>query len=503
MTPQEAYEELAQREKETAYLSSTTALLHWDQRTQIPPKGHAHRINQLTFLAKLIHNRRTDPRIGELLAVLESSAFTTDPQAVEAVNIREWKRLYERMTKIPEKLAVELARAAAEGEAAWERARPANDWKAFKPYLERLIELKRQQADAYGYDGERYDALLDDYEQGATTSTLEPVLKSLQQFLVNLLARIQDSAKKPDPTLKIRSFPVAEQERFARAVAERLGFDFSAGRLDVSAHPFTTGIGPGDVRITTRYQDHYFNAAFFGVIHEAGHAMYHQGLPVDYWGQPLCRPISLGINESQSRLWENMVARSRAFWRHFYPQAQQRFTSLRDVAMEDFLLSVNEVAPNLIRVEADEVTYNLHILLRFELEVALMRDDLRVDDLPGTWNEKMVAYLGLTPPDYAQGVMQDVHWSGGSIGYFPTYTLGNLYGAQFFAKAHADLGDLEAQFERGEFSPLLGWLREKIHSQGSRYLPRDLLRVVTDEDLEPRYLIEYLERKYGDLYGIR
>ncbi|MEW6529434.1 MAG: carboxypeptidase M32 [Thermodesulfobacteriota bacterium] len=502
MTPQEAYEELAQREKDTAYLSSTTALLHWDQRTQIPPKGHSHRINQLTFLARLIHNRRTDPRIGELLAVLEKSAFTTDPLTVEAVNIREWKRLYERITKIPEKLAVELARAGAEGEAAWERARPANDWAAFKPYLERLVELKRQQADAYGYDEERYDALLDDYEQGATTSSLEPVLKSLQQPLVQLLDRIQGSAKKPDPALRSRPFPVEEQERFARAVAEQLGFDFSAGRLDVSAHPFTTGIGPGDVRITTRYQDHYFNAAFFGVIHEAGHAMYHQGLPVDHWGQPLCRPISLGINESQSRLWENMVARSRAFWRHFYPQAQERFDSLRDVPMDDFLLSVNEVAPNLIRVEADEVTYNLHILLRFELEVALMRDDLRVDYLPDAWNEKMSVYLGLTPPDYAQGVMQDVHWSGGSIGYFPTYTLGNLYGAQFFAKARVDLGDLEAQFERGEFSPLLGWLRNKIHSQGSRYLPRDLLRVVTGEDLEPRYLIEYLEKKYGSLYGL-
>jgi carboxypeptidase Taq len=239
------------------------------------------------------------------------------------------------------------------------------------------------------------------------------------------------------------------------------------------------------------------------VIHEAGHAMYHQGLPLEYWGQPLCRPISLSINESQSRLWENMVARSHAFWRHFYPQAQERFASLQDVPMDDFLLSVNEVAPNLIRVEADEVTYNLHILLRFELEVALMRDDLHVDDLPDAWNEKMSAYLGLTPPDHAEGVMQDVHWSGGSIGYFPTYTLGNLYGAQFLAKARIDLGDLDAQFERGEFSAFLGWLREKIHSQGTRYLPRDLLRVVTGEDLEPRYLIEYLERKYGDLYGIR
>jgi len=295
-------------------------------------------------------------------------------------------------------------------------------------------------------------------------------------------------------------FPIADQESFAKAVAIRIGYDMDAGRLDVSAHPFTTGIGPGDVRITTRYKESSFSEAFFSVIHEAGHALYHQGLPLEHWGTPFCRPVSLGINESQSRMWENMVARSSAFWRRFYPEARAKFSALHDVPFESFLLSVNEVTPSLIRTEADEVTYNLHVLLRFELEVALVRGDLQVDDLPAVWNEKMRAYLGLTPPDYSSGVMQDVHWSSGSIGYFPTYTLGNLSAAQFFAKANEQITDLEYQISRGDFSELLGWLRRNIHSQGSRYLPRDLIRHVTGEDLDSKYLIDYLNRKYTKIY---
>ncbi len=297
-------------------------------------------------------------------------------------------------------------------------------------------------------------------------------------------------------------FPKADQESFAIEVAKRIGYNFQGGRLDISAHPFTTGLGPGDVRITTRYSENDFGEAFFAVIHEAGHGIYHQGLPLDHWGSPFCRPISLGINESQSRMWENLVARSMPFWEHFYAQARTRFVSLRDIPREDFYFSINRVSPSLIRVEADEVTYNLHILLRFELEVLMCRGDLDVKDLPAAWNEKMETYMGLTPPDYAQGVMQDVHWSSGSIGYFPTYTLGNLNSAQFFARVEQELGSLDELMGRGDFTPLREWLRAKIHSQGSRYLPKDLVKEVTGEDMNPRYLIDYLERKYGDLYEV-
>ncbi|MCA1960474.1 MAG: carboxypeptidase M32, partial [Desulfomonile sp.] len=354
---------------------------------------------------------------------------------------------------------------------------------------------------ALGFVQEPYDALLDHYEQGVTARDLEPIFSRLVPALKDLLDRIKGSSRAA-PRLPDMRFPIEEQKAFALETAQRLGYDIEAGRLDMSAHPFTTALGPGDVRITARYNETSISEGFFSAIHEAGHAMYHQGLPLEHWGEPLCRPISLGINESQSRLWENMVARSRSFWEHFFPIASQRFPTLRAVALDDFLYTLNEVHPSLIRTEADEVTYNLHIVLRFELEVALTRGDLLVDDLPEAWNLRTRNYLGLTPPDYAQGLMQDVHWSSGAIGYFPTYTLGNLCAAQFLHAARQDLGDLDALFRRGEFAPLLGWLREKIHSQGSRFLPGDLLKAVTGQGLSPDYFIEYLEEKYGSLYCV-
>ncbi|MBI5571408.1 MAG: carboxypeptidase M32 [Desulfomonile tiedjei] len=496
MTPNEAYDRLSTRSKEIAYLSSATAVLHWDLRTTIPHKGHAHRAEQLSALAKIRHSMATDPEIGELLAVVEGTHLTRDPLAVEAVNIREWRRTYDRAVKIPQTLAVELVRAAAEGQTVWEQARREDDWNRFRPSLERIVALKVEEAQALGYEEEPYDALLEYYEQGETARNLESLFNRLRPPLVDLVQRIQDRGSREEPSVLHRHFPIRDQEAFATEVARHLGYDMDAGRLDVSAHPFTTGIGPGDVRITTRYSQDYFNEAFFAVIHEAGHAMYHQGLPLEHWGTPFCSPISLGINESQSRMWENMVARSEPFWRYFYPRAQARFASLADVPLDRFVDAVNEVSPNLIRVESDEVTYNLHIFLRFELEVLLCRRELSVKDLPEAWNARMKDYLGLTPPDFATGVMQDVHWSSGAIGYFPTYTLGNLYAAQFYRSAAHAFGDLDGAMTEGNFEGLRGWLREQIHSQGSRYRPRDLVKTVTSEDLNPQYLVEYLGRKY-------
>jgi carboxypeptidase Taq len=502
MTKEEAYTKLCAWSAGIGYLSSAMALLHWDHCTYIPKKGASHRAEVMAHLAGIRHRTFTDPHVADLLAAVDGTDLTDDPLSVEAVNIREWKRNYSRAVKIPEKLATDLAKAGADGQTVWEEARPANDWKAFEPRLELLVDLKKEEADLIGYDTERYDALLDLFEPGETSQSLEPKFKRLIPALVELLSQIKGKSPAKGLRIEDRKFQRADQEAFAIAVAESIGYDMKGGRLDVSAHPFTTGIGPGDVRITTRYSENDFNEAFFAVIHEAGHAMYHQGLPLDHWGTPFCSPSSLSINESQSRMWENMVARSMGFWKHFFPVARQKFPCLAEVELEDFYFSFNEVTPNFIRVEADEVTYNIHVLLRFELELALMRNDLSVKDLPEAWNEKMTKYLGLTPPNFSLGVMQDVHWSGGAIGYFPTYTLGNMYAAQFFAKAQEELGDLEAGFAEGNFADLLSWLRKNIHGQGGRYRPRDLIETVTGNPLDPDYLIDYLNKKYAELYRL-
>ncbi len=502
MTAQEAYRWLWEHSRETAYLASLGKLAAWDQAAYIPKKGHPHRAMMQATLAKLLHQRATDPRVGEMLTVVEGSDWLKEPTSVEAVNVREWRRAYDLQSKIPERLTVELAQATSEGEAIWQEARPKNDWEAFKPILKKIFALTREAAEAIGYEQEPYDALLDQYEPGATARQLESTFGQLREATVKLLERIKGSVRQPDTSLLHRYFPQAAQEAFGKEVIAKIGFDLGAGRLDVVAHPFMQGIGPGDVRLTTRYAEDFFNVGFFGIVHEMGHGLYGQGLLEEHFGTPMGSEVSLGIHESQSRTWENLVGRSMGFWRYFWPRAQHYFESLRDVQLEDFYLAINEVKPSLIRVEADEVTYNLHIMIRFEIELALLRGELAIDDAPEAWNAKYQEYLGIHSAEIRDGVMQDVHWSAGLIGYFPTYALGNLYGAQLFVQAEKDLGNLEAQFARGEFAPLLNWTREKIHHQGSRYWPRDLLKHVTGEDLNPQYLVDYLNRKFGRLYEV-
>lgn len=502
MKPQDAYDWLLQNSKETAYFGSFGRLASWDQAAYIPKKGHAHRAQMQATLAKLLHQRNTDPKIGEMLAAVEGSDLLQDPLSVEAVNTRGWRRGYNLQTKIPERLAVELAQATSEGSAVWEEARPKNDWEGFKPVLSRIFALTREAADAIGYKEERYDALLDQYEPGATAKQIEPIFKRVRKATVDLLERIAASGRKPNTSFLHKNFPKAIQEQFGKEVIAKIGFDLEAGRLDTVAHPFQETVGPGDVRLTTRYHEDFFNPAFFGTLHEMGHGFYEQGLLPEHFGTPMGSAISLGIHESQSRTWENSVGRSLGFWRYFWPQAQQHFDPFKGVGLEDFYFAINQVKPSLIRVEADEVTYNLHIMIRFEVELALLRGDISIDDAPAVWDEKYREYLGVSAPELKDGVMQDVHWSAGLIGYFPTYSLGNLYGAQFFAQAEKDLGNLEAQFTQGQFASLLDWTRQKIHHQGSRYWPRDLVKNVTGEDLNPEYLINYLNRKFGALYEI-
>lgn len=500
-SPDAAYDWLLEHSLETANLGSSIALLAWDQRTYIPPKGHGHRAEQIALLTRLTHARETDPKRGEALEVLEA-AQATDPLAARAVNIREWRRAYDKATKIPEELVVALAKASTKSESAWEQARPENDWAGFLPHLEELVTLRREQAEALGYDSEAYDALMDDYEPGEKAADLEPIFARLQEAMSELVKSIGQSPRQPDTSLVTQSFAVGAQTEFGRSVIKALGFDFQGGRLDVSAHPFSISIGPGDSRITTRYAENLFGSALFGTVHETGHSFYETGLPEEHWGTPAGAYVSLGVHESQSRLWENCVARSHGFWRFFYPRAQEMFPQLQDVALDDFHFAINAVQPDLIRVEADEATYNLHILLRFELELALMRGDLQAVDLPDAWVEKMRALLGVAPETIADGAMQDVHWAAGYFGYFPTYTLGNLYAAQFFNAAREELGDLDAMFAQGEFAPLLEWLRSNIHARGMQLPAKDLVESVTGRPRDPEQLISYLQDKYSALYGL-
>jgi len=498
---QSLYDEVCSYARQTAVLASIGALLGWDERTMMPPQAAPYRSEQVRFLAGLVHSRRTNPRWGEQLARLADSPLMADPQSDPAITIRRLKRQYDKDVKLPQKLVEELAQTASLAQHVWQEARRNNDFASFLPWLEKTFQLKRQQADALGYPECRYDALLDEFEPETRTSEVAGVLSQLRDRLPGLVERIASSRRKPDSSLLRRYYPRQAQEAFGREVAAAIGFDFTAGRLDVTAHPFCSSLGPRDCRITTRYNEHAFQEAFFGILHEAGHGLYDQGLRKDEYGLPLGEPVSLGIHESQSRMWENLVGRSWAFWRHFFPKAQQYFPeALREVRLEAFYFAVNEVRPSLIRVEADEATYNLHILIRFELEQALLEGDLQPADAPGAWNEKYRQYLGIVPPDDAQGVLQDIHWAAGLVGYFPTYALGNLYAAQFFQQAQAELGDLGSAFERGQFRPLLDWLRTKIHQQGQRYLAPEFVRQVTGRPLAPEPLLEHLEAKFLPLY---
>jgi carboxypeptidase Taq len=404
--------------------------------------------------------------------------------------------------KLPKSLVEELTRTAVLGQQAWVAARRKSDFASFRPWLEKIFHLKRQEADALGFPECRYDALLDGHEPEMRTAQAASILRGLRDALVPLLEKILASGRQADIAVLQRNYPTASQEAFGREAAARIGFDFDRGRLDVTIHPFCAGLGPHDCRITTRYNAHYFNAAFFGIAHEAGHGIYEQGLRGDQYGLPPGSAASLGLHESQSRLWENFVARSRPFWQFFYPRALKQFPeAMEGVSLDAFYFAVNDVRPSLIRVEADEATYNLHILIRFELEQAVLQDDLAVADLPGAWNEKYEKYLSVRPPNDAVGVLQDIHWSAGLIGYFPTYAFGNLYAAQMFAQAERDLGGLAEMFARGEFRPLRNWLCEKVHRQGRKYPAAELIEKITGKPLSHAPLVEHLRRKLGPLYG--
>jgi len=494
------YETFISLVKEANLLASVESLLDWDSETVMPENGLSARAEQLSMVAALAHQKRTDPRIGELLGTLEKMTG----EELAAANVREVRRTYDRAVKIPEELVRRIARASTLGKDAWGKARASDDFPKFAPHLAELLDLKRQVADLIGHTGERYDALLDEFEPGMTTAEVGRIFDSLRKPLADFVKALAASPKKPDAAILHRRFPRAAQEKFGRRMAEVIGFDFASGRLDVSKHPFCSGTSPGDVRLTTRYYEDFFSPSVFGVLHEAGHGLYEQGLPREHMFTPMGQATSLGIHESQSRLWENFVGRSRAFWERFFPEAREAFAeSLGDVSLDAFVSAINTVEPSLIRVEADEVTYNLHIILRFEMERAMLSGKLAVKDVPEAWNAKMKELLGVTPPSNREGCLQDIHWSMGAFGYFPTYALGNLYAAQFFEAAGKAIPDLAHRIRRAEFAPLLDWLRENIHRHGQRYRAADLVQRVTGQPLSIDPFLQYIRGKFAPIYGIR
>jgi carboxypeptidase Taq len=507
-----AYAELRKLLREGATLGAIGSLLNWDQETYMPHAAAGFRAEQASMMASLAHAKRTSPRLGELIEACEKDRGVLE-HADEAANLREIRRDYDLARKLPADLVAELALVGSQAQEAWKLAREKSDFAMFAPWLEKMLALTRRKAECYGVPagGELYDALLDEYEPGMTSAQIEAIFTPLRDRLSSLIALVREEGGKVSTKCINVKVDTGKQHEFGQYVLNAMGFDLGAGRLDVTTHPFCSGMAPGDTRLTTRYRGEKFTDALYGTLHEMGHGLYEQGLPKlgeqGRFGEPLADAISLGIHESQSRMWENFVGRSKAFWKWALPKARKHFregkkSPLDKYGVKDLYAAVNTVTPSLIRVEADEGTYNLHVMIRFELERALISGDLKVADLPAAWNARYADYLGVEVPDDRRGCLQDVHWSFGLMGYFPTYTLGNLYAAQFWETILEQIPDLQDQIAEGEFGALLGWLRENIHRHGRRHRAADLCAMVTGKPLSADPLMRHLARKAEQVYGV-
>jgi carboxypeptidase Taq len=507
------YIKLANHAKKASHLQSVAALLGWDQETYMPAGGADARAEQVSLMAGLQHEMLTDPRLGDLIGACTADTTLSQGDTKEAANIREMRRDYDKRTKIPGELVSALAEATSRAQHAWKDAREQSDFASFKPLLDKVLELTREKATCLsGGKGELYDALIDDYEPGAKASEIEAIFTPLKEDISELVLNIAENGKPPSKAVLNRPITPAKQEAFGKFVAKSCGFDFSRGRLDVTTHPFCEGVGPGDTRMTTRYRESSWTDSLYGIMHEMGHGLYEQGLPLGpshgqagehQIGMPCGEAVSLGIHESQSRLWENAVGCSQPFWEWALPHAKEFFGEIvGDQTPETMAAAVTTAEPSLIRVEADEGTYNLHIMIRFELERAILSGDLNTADLPAAWNDAYKKYMGLEVPSDKEGVLQDVHWSFGLIGYFPTYTLGNLYAAQFWAQVRSENPDLDNQIASGDFAPLLQWFRSNVHTHGRRYSPAQLCEKSTGKPLSNEPLVSYLKDKLYPVYGL-
>jgi carboxypeptidase Taq len=486
------YQQICQRSREVYLLRSIAGVLAWDFETYLPPRGVPYRAEQLSYLEAKAHTLFTERGVGDWLKESEQFGFGQDSE--EAANIRDWRRAYDRATKIPVSLVEEFEKTRTIAREAWVEARAQSRFSQFEPYLEKIVDLTRKKADLWGFEESPYDALIVDYEPGVTARQVKPILEELRVALVEILGEMEAEPVQED--FLDGHYPVAGQQAFSREIAAAFGYDFAAGRIDTTMHPFATSLGPFDQRITTRYNEKRFEVSLYGIMHETGHALYEQGLSIDRAGLPSGEAASLGIHESQSRLWENHVGRATQFWYLWHATACKHLPELARYSPEDLAKGVQRVAPSFIRVEADEVTYDLHILLRFEIELALIEGRLKVKDVPEAWNSRFQELFGLAVPDDRRGVLQDIHWSLGSMGYFPTYTLGNLNAAQLMFAAEKQVPGLSAQLAQGHYQPLLDWLRKNIHQHGRRYLPAELMRRATGETTQAKYRVEYLRAKY-------
>ncbi|MAU85797.1 MAG: carboxypeptidase [Euryarchaeota archaeon] len=497
----DAYDELLGILKDIDMMDQVRSLLGWDQEVLMPPKAAELRGEQIAWISGESHKRKTSPRVGELLDELEERVDLGD---IESANVRLAREAYDKATRLPTEFVSELAKHNSKSLISWTEARRNNDFSIFRDDLAKSIEFARKKADYLGYEDLRYDALLDIYESGLTVSRLDPLFEGLRNKVAPLIRSVAEKGERPDISwVTENSWKQMGQERLSQKVSESIGFDFEAGRRDASTHPFCGGPNPDDVRWTTRYSDTDPFGSLYGSMHETGHGTYEQGRPRDLDFQPSGKANGLGIHESQSRLWENQIGRSLEFCQWSLPLWKEQFPeNMHGVEAVDLWRAVNLVEPSLIRVEADEATYNIHIMIRYEIEKLLISGDLEVDELPDKWDDMYEEYLGIRPTDRSSGVLQDIHWSMGAIGYFPTYTLGNLYSAQLLSAAREDLPEHDAQIRSGDFSPLLDWMRKKVHRRGSILKPAELIEEATGSPPSPEAFVDYLSNKVRLLYSI-
>lgn len=482
------------------YLQSASEVLSWDLEVYIPDKGVPYRSEVLGYLSGELYKLQTSEKMKEYIDYflqVDELDVTTKAMLMKA------KKEYEETKKIPEKRFVEYSILTSNAGSIWQKAKAASDYSLFKPYLEKIINFNKEFIGYLGYKECKYDTLLDLYEPGITVEKLDKVFSELKEAIMLLLEKIKASDVNINDEFFKKKFTKEEQRDFNEYVLRKMGFDFKAGRVDESEHPFTTEFCNSDVRITNHYYEDEFRSALFSAIHEGGHAIYEQDIPDDLKGTMLGHGVSMGIHESQSRFYENIVGRSKEFWKYFYPEAQKRFSQFGGVSLEEFYKGINTVKHSLIRTEADELTYSIHVIIRYEIEKAFINGDIDIDKLPELWNKKYEEYLGIRPENDTMGILQDMHWSGGSIGYFPSYALGNLYGAQFLKSMEKDIPDLYERMGKGDLDVIHEWLKEKIHKYGSVYKPVELIKMVTGEELTAKYFIEYLNRKYSEIYNLK
>jgi carboxypeptidase Taq len=499
----EQFDRLRERLAVVHNLNRANSVLGWDQHTYMPPGGSAARGEQMATIGRIAHEMLVADETGELIRAATNEVKDLPRESDDASLVRVAQRDYDHQRKIPADLVAEMTRHAAEAFQVWARAREENKYPDFAPYLKKTVEYSCRVAELLGYEDRPYDALLDIFEPGMKTAQVESIFEELKKDLVPLVRAIAERRERVDDSVLHQPYDEAKQESFGKMVAQLYGYDFTRGRLDRTVHPFETSFSRNDVRITTRYESDFLNPALFSTLHETGHGLYEQNVGESLEGSLLASGASHGLHESQSRMWENVVGRSRGFWEHFYPQLQQAFPEqLKNVDLGTFYKAVNKVDPSLIRVEADEVTYNLHIMLRFEMELALLEGSISVDEAPEAWNQKMQSYLGIVPPTDSEGILQDIHWSSGLMGYFTTYSLGNILSIQLFDMAVKQRPEIPQEIGHGQFNTLRGWLEENLYRHGRKFEPNELVERITGEPIQSRSYMRYLKEKFGEIYEL-